>query len=463
MSRMPGFFSALAIAIICAPFATAGATPDSGLLITQYSGTKWQAQLIAGPNTPQTFTGTFSSSLGVTSLYRYKLESTDSAEITADGSLAISFDATVNSFDAVQFWTPRTAQICVRNTGGSPVKVYVGATLAEAVEVSLPLNLAGEDPCGIKPPPGPYQTTRKYHPGHYTALLRSQGALKYMQETVQPGSVGLMKRYSWRKLEPTQGNYDFAGIAADLNWAQSYGRQLIIMIEDKTFSAENPAPDYLASFAKPNVAGGYTVVRWDPTVVARWKALVKAMGARFDAHPNFEGIATQETSLSFNSTTLQNLGYSPEKYRDAYIDGLSSALVSLPTSRVFWYANFFVGNQSYIGSIAKVVGPKGVVLAGPDVMPDNNALVTRFYPYYGQFKGLMHLGIQAEGICYRHPHATPAATQYWTPAELFTYARDTLHVDYMIWVRVPVANPVGSYSWYDALPVMQANPVLGTR
>ena len=446
----------------CAPISAAVAAPDSGLLITRLSATGWQAKLIAGPTTPQAFTGGFSSSLGVTKIYTFRLESTDVAQITADKGLSISFDATVNSFDGAQFWTSQTSQICLRNTGGTATKVYLGATLADAVEITLPYNLQGEDPCGIKPPPGPYVTTRKFHPGHYTALLRSQGALKYMQETVQPGNTGLMKRYTWRKLEPTPGVYDFSGIAADLAWAQSYGQQLIVMIEDKTFAPDNPAPDYLLAYSKPNVGGGYTMVRWDPTVVARWKALVQALGARFDANPNFEGIATQETALSFDSATLTGLGYTPEKYRDAYIDELSSALVSLPNSRVFWYQNFFAGNQSYIGTIAKAVGPKGVVMAGPDDQPDRTELLTNSYPYFMQYKGLMHMAIQVEDICYDHPHATPSATKYWTPAELLAYARNTLNVNYMIWVRIPVADPIDSYDWYDVLPVMQATPTFGT-
>ena len=41
-------------------------------------------------------------------------------------------------------------------------------------------------------------------------------------------------------------------------------------------------------------------MRWSPYVVGRLNALIKAMG-KFDSHPNFEGIATQETSLGFDS------------------------------------------------------------------------------------------------------------------------------------------------------------------
>lgn len=449
---------AMAMAIL-APLG-AHAAPDSGLLITRISGTKWQVRLIAGPTAPQVFSGTFSASNGVNSTYPQKLEPGDVVQVTPEKNLLIAFDAAVNSFDGTFFWTPQTSQICLRDTGGTGTRVYLGATLADAIEVSLPLNLQGEDPCGILPPRGPYLTDRKFHPGHYTVLLRSQNALKYMQDTLRPGNVGLMKRYTWRKLEPSQGVYDFSAIQADLVWVRSYGQQLVIMIEDKTFKLEDPAPAYLASVSRRNRIGGYSMLRWAPLYTSRWNALVAALGTRFDAHPNFEGIATQETSLGFDQAMLQAEGYTPEKYRDAAIVQLDAALASLPASRVFWYQNYLAGNQSYIGAIAKAVGPKGVVMAGPDVLPDRQELVAQSYPYFEQYKGWMHLGVQIEDICYNHPHATPGyATRYWTPAEQFAYARDELNVNYVFWVRIPQANPADAYDWYDALPTIAANPV----
>jgi hypothetical protein len=459
MLRKFKLIAAALVATCFAPFA-AHAAPDSGLLITQVSGSRWQVRLIAGPTTPQRFAGTFTASSGVNSIAPFKLEPGDLVQITPERNLNISFDASVNSLDGTSFWTPQTSQICVRDTGGTDTKVYLGATLADATPVTLPLNLQGEDPCGILPPKGPYVTDRKFNPGHYTVLLRSQNGLKFMQDALRPGSVGLVKRYTWRRLEPTQGVYDFSMIQADLQWAQGYGQQLIVMIEDKTFVQENPAPDYLASISAANRAGGFSMVRWDPAYTSRWKALVAAMGARFDSHPNFEGVATQETALGFDQATLQAFGYTPEKYRDAYIDQFNSALVSMPKSRIFWYQNYFVGNQSYIGTIAKAVGPKGVVMAGPDVLPDSSELNTKSYPFFAQYKGSMHLGIQVENICYSHLHSTPGyATKYWTPDELFAFARDKLHANYLFWVRIPVSNPTDSYNWYMSLPTIEANPV----
>ena len=125
---------------------------------------------------------------------------------------------------------------------------------------------------------------------------------------------------------------------------------------------------------------------------------------------------------------------------------------------IFWYQNFFVGNQAYIGSIANAVASKGVILGGPDVMPDNSALVTRTYPFYTQFDGRMHKFTQVEPMCYEALHETSGyRTKYWTMAELFKYARDNLNVNYMFWVRMPNAESADSYDWHDALPVISTN------
>ena len=299
---------------------------------------------------------------------------------------------------------------------------------------------------------------RKYHPGHYVALYKTQSDHRTMSATLKPGVVGFMKRYTWRSLEPTPGNYDFSEIRDDLAWTAAYGMRLIVMIEDKTFVAERSTPAYLDQYSVRNVLGGYTTMRWHPYVVDRMSLLMRAIG-RFDGNWNFEGVATQETALSLTDSALDSNGYTPEKLRDGYIEILSTAAASMPTSRVFWFMNFFPRNQQYIAAVANAVAAKGVVMGGPDVMPDNKSLRDRTYPFYDQFRDKMPLFSQVEGICYEHLHKTAGySTKYWTMPELFRFARDELHVDYVFWVRQPKPSPWDSYAYPDALPVIGNNP-----
>ncbi|MBW2536518.1 MAG: hypothetical protein JRI55_33855, partial [Deltaproteobacteria bacterium] len=86
-------------------------------------------------------------------------------------------------------------------------------------------------------------------------------------DSLRPGVSGVQIRYTWRSLEPTQGQYDLSQLESDLDLVASEGRHLIAMVEDKSFNGSMPTPNYLSSYTLPNKPGGYTVMRWDPYVV----------------------------------------------------------------------------------------------------------------------------------------------------------------------------------------------------
>lgn len=447
------------VASVVAPFAmAAGTVPTSGLLITHINNQQWQIQLISD-TAMQSFSGVVESNMAISAVRGVNLEAHDSAKLLTANSLGATLTTWPHGTDGVTFTTSNGAKLCLRDTGSSGVKIYLGQSLADAVAVTAPIALASTDACsgsgGGPPPPG----NRKFHTGHWIVMGRDAGSQVLMQQAVKPGVVGVVKRYTWRSLEPTEGAYNFAEVASDLGWAAANGMRLIMIIEDKTFVPERPDPAYLDAYTPRNRTGGYTVVRWNPTVVTRFNALTKALGAQFDSNKNFEGIATQETSLGFDSQTLNAFGYTPEKYRDSYINVLTAATVNMPTSRVFWLMNFFVGNQGYIADIASAVETKGVVMGGPDVWPDNKSLQSKVYPFYTQFSGKMPLFGQVEDVCYSEPHMTSGfKTKYWTMPELFSYARTSMHVSYMFWVRVTQASPSDSYTWDNALPVIAGTP-----
>lgn len=306
----------------------------------------------------------------------------------------------------------------------------------------------------------PASVQRKNHPGHYITLLRASDSQGAMASSIQPGVVGMLKHYSWPALEPSRGTYDFSEIASDLNWAAAHGMRLIVMVEDKTFREEIPTPAYLSQYVLHNHGGGYTTLRWKPPVAAAFKALIVALGARFDSNKNFEGLATQETAVGFPHKVLVANGYTAEAYRDMYIDQLTAASKAMPTSRVFWFMNFIPVKEQYVATIANAVAPLGVAMGGPDIMPENPHLLRKPYPYYTQFFGKMPLFAQVEGVCYYQLHMTSGyPTKYWTMPELFNFALKKLHVNYVFWTRITTPAKPDAYDWNDALPVIANSPV----
>jgi hypothetical protein len=300
------------------------------------------------------------------------------------------------------------------------------------------------------------ESERKFNPGHYVAVGRTPAA-KGFRNAVSEGVTGIQLRYRWADLEPAEGRYEFAAIGRDLATAAGLGVQLVVLIEDKSFKAEYPTPAYLRErHTLRNRNGGYTAVRWDPFVNDRLIQLVSRLGLQFDCHPHFEGVAFQESALSLDDTVLAAHDYSPEKYRDALTRLLRSAAASVPRSRVFWYMNFLPQKQQYIAEIARALAGTGVVMGGPDVLPDNPALTRRTYPFYEAFRTQLKLFGSMQHNSYRHRRSNAFGTDssFWSMEELFLFARDRLHVDYVIWEYRTVRQPPGSRNWDDAREVI---------
>ena len=436
---------------------------SDGLFIARETDGSWSVRLYS-ETAAASFSGSFESTNGYNWIDTISVESKDTVEQQSADLLAIDMSAWPGGYDGVDFSIPNGSGVCVRDAAGSGETVYLGTGPDNAVPATTPVDLTNSGACDGSgtppPPPPPANSERKFNAGHYVALMRGNSSQKTMGNSIKAGVVGFMKRYTWRELEPTEGNYDFSEVASDLNYLASQGMHLVVMIEDKTFVDERPTPQYLSSDTVRNKPGGFTVVRWRAKVVTRMKALVTELGQTFDSNPYFEGIAIQESAPGLSAAALQSTGYTPEKYRNALIDVLTAGAEAAPTSRMFWYMNFLPQKQSYVGEIASAVAPLGVIMGGPDVMPDEHSLQQHTYPYYRQFSGQMPLFGQVEPVCYRHLHAdTSYPTKYWTMNELFTYARDNLDVNYMFWVRYPRADYNNSYDWYDALPVIENNPV----
>src|SRR5450432_770973 len=235
----------LALSSLLLPFATAqNLPPDSGLLITRVNSEQWQIRLVAG-TTSQQFSGVVESDLPITAVVSTRLGSTDSAKLLTSTSLGAIFTVRPGGVDGVNFSASANAKLCLRDAGSSGVQMYLGNSLADAVPVKAPLALGSVDACGDAVAPVLGASARKYHPGHYTIVVNGVDAQKFMTSSLQPGMVGIMRRYSWRSLEPTQGVYDFSVIKSDLAWATANGTQFVVVIDYKTTDGEKDGPAYL--------------------------------------------------------------------------------------------------------------------------------------------------------------------------------------------------------------------------
>ena len=165
-------------------------------------------------------------------------------------------------------------------------------------------------------------SNEKFNPGHYVAVGPhfDLSEIKYLQE---PALRGVNKRYFWRTLEPDKDEYDLSWIEEDLAFCEREDKQLVVFLCDKSFWIKGAMPAYLKEFEYHRPGGGFCPIRWQPEFIERFLAMGKAIGDRFDDHPNFEGIAIQETALDMSEEELLERDYTPEKYRDALLSHLN--------------------------------------------------------------------------------------------------------------------------------------------
>lgn len=314
-------------------------------------------------------------------------------------------------------------------------------------------------------------TGQKFHPGHYVALSMNDDGPEAMRDALRPGVQGLQMRYAWRDLEVSEGVYDLSSIASDLATVRAEGRQLVAFVFDKSFRDERFTPEYLwerhtlpVRSAEPGK--GWVSKRWDPWVVERMGRLLDEIGRQFDGDPHFEGVAIQESAIGVVDPVLDREGYTPTAYRDALVATLRRACDALPKSQVFWYLNYLARGQTLLPSVLAQLGDCEVVVGGPDVLPDSVPLRRHVYPLLQQAQPHWTLFTSAQYDSFRHERASTQAgassaagpTVYWTPEEIFAFARDELGVRYLFWNRVTFANPAGSFDIHDAYPVIAAHP-----
>jgi hypothetical protein len=310
----------------------------------------------------------------------------------------------------------------------------------------------------------------KYNPGHYVAISERE-TVSGIQHLDEPALRGVIRRYYWVDLEPKEGAYDFAAIRQDLEFLKQHHKQLVVFITDNTFSpGRNPLPDYLAPYALPNLRR-YTAKRWDPVVVARLIALARALAAEFDRQTNFEGMAFQESALMISPAVQRQEGYTPGKYRDALIKILTESAAAFRQSRVFWYMNHLEGDDAKLAEVAEALVHSRVVMGGPDILPFRRRLQST-YQLYDRFQGRLKLFCSAQEDSYRHDrndsrnmgntatvrNQSPPVEGYVPMDQIFLFARDKLHVNYLFWTYKNYQGNLGSFNYDDALAVMRKYP-----
>jgi hypothetical protein len=310
----------------------------------------------------------------------------------------------------------------------------------------------------------------KFNPGHYVAVgpYHDLSGIKYLDE---PALIGVNKRYNWKDLEPTKDVYDLSSIEEDLEYLEQHNKKLVVFLIDRSFWIKGAIPEYLSEYELKADGFGFTPLRWYPEVKERFVKLGEEIGKRFDSHPNFEGIALQESSLDMTEEDYKKYNYSICKYRNTLIYVITGIQKAIPRSHVFWYGNFIPKDWSNrtIRMIIDKTEKYGVFFGGPDILPYHKGYNKISYPLYEEYKHRITLFCCAQDASYMH-HKNDLTNEeepihengYLTMEEIFLFARDSLYVSYLFWNYFYEEAKEGQRTYDDAIEVIRKYPVFNT-
>jgi hypothetical protein len=160
-------------------------------------------------------------------------------------------------------------------------------------------------------------------------------------------------------------------------------------------------PDYLTGPEYGGgVYGGSDLVIWNTNVIARFEAMLAALGREFDGDPNLEAVNMAESALGPVKKLVQ-LEKSPEKgvepySAQGYLTALKRQMFALrhafPNTVVIQYMNNPVNLTDELSDYAKEIG---VGMGGPDLYPRESNLSdpkTGVYRLYQKLAGTVPMG-----------------------------------------------------------------------
>jgi hypothetical protein len=279
-----------------------------------------------------------------------------------------------------------------------------------------------------------------------------------------PGVDGAQLTFTWRQLEPTRGQYDFAEIERYLELLAQHGKRLWIQLADVTFTDRLPVPEYLRADTafhggaarkyegSEGVFDGWVARRWDPAVRGRLAALFAAVAAELDGR--IAGMNLAETAIGFEDPRFHPPGFSFDAYASGIRAIMRDARRAFTRSCVIVYANFMPGealpveDNGYLRGIYQAADELGVGVGGPDLLPYREGQRNNSLPLIASRADHVVAGMAVQDG--NLSEVDPATGEPVTIDELYRIARDEFRLDYVFWGR---EEP---YYSRDVLPFLAA-------
>jgi hypothetical protein len=280
----------------------------------------------------------------------------------------------------------------------------------------------------------------KWHPGHYVILNMGDSQSQHFATIKDLGDEssikGYMLRLYWAQLETSKGVYNFALIDTYLRQikAQPVDQRLVLRVMDRRFGGTTSSgivPKYLTTESSFNgglikTHSGYAARLWEKAVMDREIALFKALGAHYDKDMLFEGLSTEETTLSLPTPY-------PSSYSDAVLETQWQRLAAsvkpvMPTTNLFVLTNW-LGSSKTMGTLIQSFTSSRAAAGSSNIIPSSpNTGQQVWMGWFGaDYRGLLPIGNGVETSELGGKHGD------YTPKQLGDYAYNTLKANYVFW------------------------------
>ncbi|MBN1669636.1 MAG: sigma-70 family RNA polymerase sigma factor [Kiritimatiellae bacterium] len=309
----------------------------------------------------------------------------------------------------------------------------------------------------------------RWNPGYYAMPAGAVSSVKPADAgQTDPLIRGLFGRYAWRQLEPADGIYDFSQIEADLHHVAALRKRLVaeICVRGNSGGAGGCVPDWLRG---PRFGGGVYKGRasetadlpvfWNAAVQNRMRALIVALGRRFDAVPELEAVVAPSILLAADRGAVQaQPGVEPWTEAGALravrvqIEALKEGFPRTVTLQSLDWISV-TGDRPY-KELAAYAQQCGVGLHCAFVYPDGPRQIEPLYQRFPELAGRVPLAITVEQWQMKKE---PDGSRI-TPAQMLWFGRNKLCANYIFW------DAAGSAFENEILPILHEHGnVLDTR
>ncbi len=322
---------------------------------------------------------------------------------------------------------------------------------------------------------------KKWNPGHYMLIFLGESEniqgdqdLRFSYYDLIADSTvikGVAIYPRWGQMEITEGDYSpgitFIQEELDKLASLTVPKQLWLHMTPQQFGDSVPEvsyfPQYIIDAGWVASTSNQAILEfWTPAAVDKYIGLIRALGAAFDSHPNFEGI-TLNRETAFGQPVPGNF------VRSVYYSELErlgvAGLAAFPTANVTLAINWaHAGPISGFSTLVSNMRDLGLGITGPDVSPDTAIPVYDEIvnlPYYPKSPVMFRI----EGSELGFDSVGPVGG--YLPTTLFDFCEDTLKCSYIFWQRMVTFSDTapcdssGACEWTPGiLPFINANPTV---